>query len=139
MGFSYVAAVAILLSSSLIFFGMVYGEFVQSNSQVSSAQNKMNQENYDLINSKVNITGYYVIPGTTYNVTINMTNTGSVTLNLDTSSLLVNGTMTNFTPSSNYLFPLGKGNITFHSATSGLKSVELIFNTGYEKFTEVDA
>ncbi|OWP56151.1 MAG: hypothetical protein B2I17_07405 [Thermoplasmatales archaeon B_DKE] len=138
MGFSYVAAVAILLSSSLIFFGMVYGEFVQSNSQVSSAQNKMNQENYDLLNSKVNITGYYVVPGTTYNITINMTNTGSITLNLDTSSLLVNGTIVNAVPSSNYLFPLGNGSITFHSTSAGIKAVELIFNTGYEKFTKVN-
>jgi flagellar protein FlaF len=137
MGFSYVAAVAILLSSSLIFFGIVYGEFMQNNTQLGSAQNTQTQQEYDLLNSKVNITGYYVESGSAYNVTINMTNTGSVTLDLDTTTLLVNGTMSSFTASTEYLFPLGNASITFHVSTARLMPVDITFNTGYQKLMEV--
>ncbi|MEM0154984.1 MAG: flagellar protein F [Thermoplasmataceae archaeon] len=137
MGFSYVAAVAILLSSSLIFFGIVYGEFMQNNTQLGSAQNTQTQQEYNLLNSKVNITGYYVESGSAYNVTINMTNTGSVPLDLNTTTLLVNGTISSFTSPTVYLFPLGNSSITFHVSTARLMPVEIIFNTGYQKFMEV--
>jgi len=137
MGFSYVVAVAVLLSSSLIFFGVIYSDYVHANTEISSAQQSFNTHTYDLDNSRVNVTGYYVkAAGTSFKVTVNLTNSGSVTLDLNSSDVLVNGTITSFTYSNQFLFPLASGNITFQ-ATTGLQSVEIVFNTGYEKFTEV--
>ena len=137
MGFSYVVAVAVLLSSSLIFFGVIYSDYVHADTELNSAQQGFNTHSYDLENSRVNVTGYYIRPSnTSYNVTVNLTNTGSVTLNLGISNLLINGTVANFTYSGQYLFPLASGNITFREGT-GEYSVEIVFNTGYEKYLEV--
>ena len=137
MGFSYVVAVAVLLSSSLIFFGLIYSDYVHAEADINSAQQGFNTRSYDLINSGINVTGYYHrISGTGVNVTLNLTNTGSVTLDLGNSTLLVNGTISSFSYAGQYLFPLKSGNLTFKT-TSGLHSVEIVFNTGYQKYTEV--
>ena len=137
MGFSYVVAVAVLLSSSLIFFGIIYSDYVHADAELKKAQDGFNTHSYNYLNSRVNITGYsYVASGTQYNVTVNMTNTGSATLNLNNTNLLVNGTITNFTYAAQYVFPQGNDNITFRVA-AGTYVVELAFNTGYEKFMEV--
>lgn len=138
MGFSYVVAVAVLLSSSLIFFGMVYSDFVHAEAQMKSAQDQFNQNNYDYLNSQVSLSGYnYTLTGANYSVTLNVTNTGSVTLNLNDTNILVNGTLVNFTYSSQYLFPLGNDSLTFNVTGAGNYSVALVFGTGYQKYTEV--
>jgi flagellar protein FlaF len=137
MGFSYVAAVAILLSSSLIFFGIIYSDYVHSETQLSNAQNDQNKQMYDYINSKVKITGYNVSPyNSVYNVTINMTNTGSISLDLMNSNLLLNGSLVNFSYSAEYLFPMANGSVTFQTG-AGDYQVEIAFNTGYNVITEV--
>ncbi len=137
MGFSYVVAVAVLLSSSLIFFGIIYSDFVHTESQINDAQNKSNMQNYDYMNSKVTIDNYsYVASGSNFTVTMNVTNTGSVTLNLNHTNLLVNGSIVNFTYASQYLFPLGNDTVSFTTG-AGSHDVELVFNTGYEKFEKV--
>ena len=138
MGFSYVVAVAVLLSSSLIFFGVIYSDYVHADTELNTAQQGFNTQTYDLEHSRINITGYQVKgAGPEFNVTLNITNAGSVTLSLKTANILVNGTLIQFNYSDQYLFPLEKGNITFQT-TSGLHSVELVFSTGYEKFQEVN-
>ncbi|WP_393971823.1 flagellar protein F [Oxyplasma meridianum] len=137
MGFSYVAAVAILLSSSLIFFGIIYSDYVHSETQLSNAQNDQNRQMYDYINSKVKITGYDVSPyNSVYNVTINMTNTGSISLDLMNSNLLLNGSLENFSYSAEYLLPMANGSVSFQT-TAGNYQVEIAFNTGYNVITEV--
>ena len=138
MGFSYVAAVAILLSSSLIFFGMVYTGYVQSNVQINGAENQMTHQNYDYMNTQVNLTGYNVTSSnSTDQVTVNLTNTGSVTLSLEDSSVLLNGTLITFNYSSQYLFPLQSGHLTFVSQPGNV-SLEIVYNTGYKQFKELN-
>ena len=138
MGFSYVVAVAVLLSSSLIFFGMVYSDFVHSEAQLNNAQNEHSINTYDYINSKVLITGYNSTPatGSNYTVSVNLSNTGSVTMNLAKSNLLVNGSIVNFTYASQYLFPLGNDSVEFTTG-AGSYNIEIVFNTGYEQFGKV--
>lgn len=68
-----------------------------------------------------------------------MTNTGSVTFNMNDTSLLVNGTMTNFSSSVQYLFPLDSMNISFSVNSSSSYHVKMIFDTGYDKYVEVKA
>ncbi|AKA49580.1 hypothetical protein IX51_11245 [uncultured archaeon] len=144
MGFSYVAAAAILLSSTLIFFGMVYSGFVQSNLEIHNSGVQYDHQRYDYLNSNVNITGYNVVNESTanasaYKVYINMTNTGSVTLNMNSTDILVNGIMTGFNSSAEYLFPLGKGNVSFNVNSTSTYDVEIVFSTGYEKYAKVTA
>lgn len=139
MGFSYVVAVAVLLSSSLIFFGIIYSDYVHTNQELSTAQQNSNELAYQYSHSSVNVSSYTAVAVSGgYNFTVTFDNTGSVTLDLNRSSLLVNGTLTNFTYRSQYLFPLGNDSISFIAPSSQV-SMEMVFNTGYEKFVEVKA
>ena len=138
MGFSYVVAVAVLLSSSLIFFGMVYSDFVHADAQLKGAQDQFNQNNYDYLNSQVSLDGYnYTQTGSNFTVTMNVTNTGSVTLDMNGTNILVNGTLVNFTYSNQYLFPLGNESVVFKTTAAGNYSIDLVFNTGYQKYVKV--
>ena len=138
MGFSYVVAVAVLLSSSLIFFGMVYSDFVHAETQMKNAQDNFNHNNYDYLNSQVSVAGYnYSLSGSNYSVTLNVTNTGSVTLDMNGTNMLVNGTLVNFTYSNQYLFPLGNESLVFKTTAAGNYSLDLVFNTGYQKYVKV--
>ena len=137
MGFSYVVAVAILLSSSLIFFGIIYSDYVHTESQINDAQQKAYLQNYDYMNSRVSISNYSYAPsGSNFTVAMNVTNTGSVTLNMNHTNILVNGSLVNFTYSGQYLFPLGNDTVVFTTG-AGIHKVEMVFNTGYEKFEMV--
>ncbi len=83
MGFSYAVAVVILLSSSLIFFGLVYDQFQTGNVQLDNSLSNKNKIMCGLENSKVSLSNYSVIKGvSTFNITINMTNNGSVALTM---------------------------------------------------------
>ncbi len=138
MGFSYVIAVAVLLSSSLIFFGMVYSDFVHADAQLKGAQDQFNQNNYDYLNSQVSLDGYnYTQTGSNFTVTMNVTNTGSVTLDMNGTNVLLNGTLVNFTYSTQYLFPLGNDSLTFNVSGAGNYSVNMVFDTGYQKYAKV--
>ncbi len=142
MGFSYVAAAAILLSSTLIFFGMVYSDFVQSNLELHGSSVNYDQQRYDYLNSNANITGYSITnvsSGNTsaYAVSMNITNTGSVTLKMNSTSLLVNGVLSSFNSSAEYIFPLGSDQMNFTVNSTSTYDVEIVFNTGYEKYTVV--
>ena len=137
MGFSYVVAVAVLLSSSLIFFGIIYSDYVHTESQINDAQQKAYLQNYDYTNSRVSISNYSYAPsGSNFTVAMNVTNTGSVTLNMNHTNILVNGSLVNFTYSGQYLFPLGNDTVVFTTG-AGTHEVEMVFNTGYEKFEKV--
>ena len=137
MGFSYAVAVVILLSSSLIFFGLVYDQFQTGNVQLDNSLSNKNKIMCGLENSKVSLSNYSVNKGVSgFNITINLTNNGSVALTMSQSNVLVNGTEVNFIYSSNYFLPLMKESISVNYQ-SGNASILIIFNTGYEKYIQV--
>lgn len=131
-------AVAILLSSSLIFFGMVYNANLQAELQIREAQQREIEHITEEVETALNVTSYEVRQnGSAYQVTMNLTNTGSVTVALGESTLLVNGTVVNFTFSAPYLFPQGRGHITF-DAPSVPFTYELVAQDGYSIYGEVE-
>ncbi|MCL4438180.1 MAG: flagellar protein F [Candidatus Thermoplasmatota archaeon] len=137
MGFSYVVAVAILLSSSLIFFGVIYSDYVHTNTEISQSEQGQSQRMYDMINSKVNITEALEAGNSSQkNVTINLVNSGSVTLYLNQTNVLVNGTIHPFNFTREYLFPLQNETISFTTSLQPVE-VEIVFNTGYKAYVEV--
>ncbi len=137
MGFSYVVAVAILLSSSLIFFGVIYSDYVHTNTEISQSEQGQSQRMYDMINSKVNITSALEAGNSSQkNVTINLVNSGSVTLYLNQTNVLVNGTIHQFNFTREYLFPLQNETIRFTTTLQPVE-VEIVFNTGYRAYVEV--
>ena len=137
MGFSYAVAVVILLSSSLIFFGLVYDQFQTGNVQLDNSLSNKNTIMCGLENSKVSMSNYSVIKGVSgFDITINLSNNGSVTLLMSSTNVLFNGTVVKFIYSQNYFLPLSEEEISV-VYPSGNASVVIAFNTGYEKFLQV--
>ena len=137
MGFSYVVAVAILLSSSLIFFGVIYSDYVHMNGELTKSEQGQGQRIYDLVNSKVNITAALEAGNSSQkNVTITLVNTGSVTLYLNQTNVLVNGTVHSFNYTREYLFPLQNDTIMLTTSLEPVE-VEIVFNDGYSIYAEV--
>ncbi len=135
MGFSYTVAAVIMLSSSLIFFGMVYSSYIQSNENITSANQKLMNEVYDYDHSKLSVTGYYMNT-TAGRVTINITNNGSVMFDLAESNLILNGSLMTFNYYPVYLFPLQNGSISF-LAGKGIYDLELVLPNGYEVYEKL--
>ncbi|EQD50431.1 flagellar protein F [mine drainage metagenome] len=137
MGFSYAVAVVILLSSSLIFFGLVYNEFETGNIQLNNSLSNKNKIICGLENSHVSITNYSVKKDTSgYNIIINMSNNGSTTLIMANSNVLLNGTQVAFNYSENYFLPFTEEEINA-TYPSGNVTVIIAFSTGYEKYLQV--
>ena len=137
MGFSYVVAVAILLSSSLIFFGVIYSDYTHSNGEISKAEEGQGDRIYEYVNSKVNITSALEAgKNGSFNISLTMFNSGSVTLYMNQTDVLVNGTVHSFNYSREYLFPLQNETITLATSDSPAQ-VEIVFNTGYTVYYEV--
>ncbi|MGC8609181.1 MAG: flagellar protein F [Thermoplasmata archaeon] len=135
MGFSYTVAAVIMLSSSLIFFGMVYSSYVQSNESITNANQKLMNEVYDYDHSRLVITGYFenLSAG---KVTVNFTNNGSIMLNLAESNVILNGSIIKFNYYPVYLFPLQNGSVSF-SAGPGIYDFELVMQNGYEVYEKL--
>ncbi|MHB1492153.1 MAG: flagellar protein F [Thermoplasmataceae archaeon] len=137
MGFSYAVAVVILLSSSLIFFGLVYDQFQTGNIQLDNSLANKNKIICGLENSKVSLSNYTVVKQTAqFSITINLTNNGSTTLIMSNTNILFNGTEVKFSYSENYFLPMSAEEINV-IYPSGNATVLLAFNTGYEKFIQV--
>ena len=137
MGFSYVVAVAILLSSSLIFFGVIYSDYVHTNGEISKAEEGQGNQIYEYVNSKVNITAALETgKNASFNLSLSLVNTGSVTLYLNQTDVLVNGTVHSFNYTREYLFPLQNETISLTTSDSPAQ-VEVVFNTGYTIYYEV--
>ncbi|MCY0851637.1 flagellar protein F [Thermoplasma acidophilum] len=135
MGFSYTVAAVIMLSSTLIFFGIVYTSYVQSNENIANANQKLVKSIYDLENTHVSITGYYYNSSSSLFI-VNLTNNGSQVFNMSMANVLINGTMVKFNVSGPYLFPLQAVSISFKEP-AGTYSLEIVMPDGYEIFREV--
>ncbi|WP_237265254.1 flagellar protein F [Thermoplasma sp. Kam2015] len=135
MGFSYTVAAVIMLSSTLIFFGIVYTSYVQSNENLANANQKLVKNIYDLENTRVSIYDYYYNSSSSYFV-INLTNNGSQVFNMSLANVLVNGSLVKFNVSGQFLFPLQTVSITFKEP-AGSYAVEIVMPDGYEIFKKV--
>ncbi|BAB59752.1 hypothetical protein [Thermoplasma volcanium GSS1] len=135
MGFSYTVAAVIMLSSTLIFFGIVYSSYVQSNTSITNANQKLIKNIYNLENTKIEIVSYYYNSSSS-TFYVNVTDNGSTSFNLSESNVILNGTLISFNESNQYIFPLETITISF-KASPGIYSFELVMPDGYEVFKEV--
>lgn len=135
MGFSYTVAAVIMLSSTLIFFGIVYTSYVQSNENIANANQKLIKNIYDLENTHVSVISYYYNSSSSLFI-VNLTNNGSQVFNMSLANVLVNGTLVKFNASSEFLFPLQTVSVKFKEP-AGTYSLEIVMPDGFEIFRQV--
>lgn len=91
MGFSVSGAWALLLVAFLLSFGAFYTASTGAFSQVQEAESDQTDRTLDTINTEIQIDSATYNESGNQNLAINVTNTGASTLQLNDTSLLVDG------------------------------------------------
>jgi len=91
MGFSVSGAWALLLVAFLLSFGAFYTASTGAFSQVQDAESDQTDRTLETINTEIRIDNATYNESGNQNLAINVTNTGATTLQLNDTSLLVDG------------------------------------------------
>jgi len=91
MGFSVSGASALLLVAFLLSFGVFYTATTGAYDQIQNAQSEQTDRNLETINTELNIDSATYNESGARDLVINVTNTGASTLQLNETSLLIDG------------------------------------------------
>ena len=106
MGFSLVAAAAIIGVSSLMVIELLTGAVLPTLSEVNDSYDDMKNRAINQVQTDINTTAIYTIPnGSNYDLNITVENIGSITLETDHFNILINGTNRQFSCSHSYFYP----------------------------------
>jgi len=109
MGFSLVAATAIIGVSILIAIEMMIGATIPTLTNVYDAYDEMRDRSIDQLQTDINITSVTTTAnGANFDLNFTVKNTGSITLKTNYFNVLVNGTSHSFTSEKTYLYPEGQ-------------------------------
>jgi len=113
MGFSLVAAAAIIGVSILVVIGTFTGSLLPAVTDISDSYEDMRDRIIDKIQTDIDITTVSTpANGSNYDLNITLENTGSITLKTSDFSILINGTLHPFTCSNSYIYP--ENNVYFN-------------------------
>jgi len=106
MGFSLVAAAAIIGVSVLMVIEIIVGTTIPTLTDIHDSFNDMRNRSIDQVQTDINITRVTVeVNGSDYDINITVENLGSITLETTYFNILINGTEKQFTYSTSYLYP----------------------------------
>lgn len=106
MGFSLVAAAAIIGVSILMAIEIIVGTTVPTLTDVHDSFDDMRDRAIDQVQTDINITDVTSeANGSNYDINITVENTGCITLETTYFNILINGTDKEFTCSKSYLHP----------------------------------
>ena len=89
MGFSVSGSFAILVLASFIAFGMIYSAGANSFERVTDATHESHERGLDQQNTAINVSAVTYQGG---DLDVNVTNTGTTSLSLNATDVIVNGT-----------------------------------------------
>ena len=106
MGFSLVAAAAIIGVSILISLELMIGTTIPTLTDMYDSYDEMKDRSIDQFQTNINITSVTTWDnGTNFDLNFTVNNTGSITLKANYFNVLVNGTRHTFTCEKPYLYP----------------------------------
>lgn len=106
MGFSLVAATAIICVSIVMAIEIIAGTTIPTVTNVHDSFNEMKDRAIEQIQTDISITSVISeINGSDFDINVTLENTGSATLETKYFNILINGTNTKFTCSDSYLYP----------------------------------
>ncbi|MCD6468622.1 MAG: hypothetical protein J7L32_04885 [Thermoplasmata archaeon] len=135
MGFSTIAAAAIIGVCVLAAVNTFSGSVIPSISQLNNAYEDLNDRMIERVHTDVVITGVSATSGTPFNLSITVKNNGSETLDASKFSVLVNGTLYSFNCSSSYLYPEDSVVFTVSGLTErGFKRIKVVCENGVSDY-----
>jgi len=106
MGFSLVAAAAIIGVSVLIAIEVIVGTTIPTITNVHDSFDEMRDRAINQVQTDINITSVTTeVNGSNTDINITIENTGSISLETSYFYILINGTNKDFTCSNSYLHP----------------------------------
>ena len=139
MGFSLVAATAIIGLSVVIALDIIVGTTIPAITDINRAFDEMKDRSIEQVQTEINITDVnYAINGSNYDINITVENTGSVSLKTRYFNILINGTDVTFSCSKTYLYP--KNEVYFNISSfqeTGNQRIKVITNNGISDYYDL--
>lgn len=138
MGFSLVAAAAIIGVSVLMAIEIIVSTTIPTLTDVHDAFEDMRDRAIDKVQTEINITDVSSeANGSNYDINVTVENTGSVTLETAYFDILINGTKNEFTCSKSYLHPENEVYFNVSSLSgSGKRRLKVVTNNGISDYYE---
>ena len=136
MGFSLVAAAAIIGVSILIVIEGIVGTTIPIFTNVHESFNKMKNRAIYQVQTDINITSVTAeVNGSKTDINITIKNIGSISLKTSYFYILINGTSKEFTCSNLYLHPGNEVYINVSSlASTGLQRLKVVTDNGISDY-----
>lgn len=138
MGFSLVAAAAIIGVSILMAIEIIVGSTVPTLTDVHDSFDNMRDRAIDQVQTDINITDVTSeINGSNYDINVTVENTGSTTLETTYFNILINGTDKEFTCSKSYLHP--ENEVYFNVSSlqgTGERRLKVVTDNGISDYYE---
>ena len=138
MGFSLVAAAAIIGVSILMAIEIIVGSTVPTLTDVHDSFDDMRDRAIDQVQTDINITDVTSeINGSNYDINVTVENTGSTILETTYFNILINGTDKEFTCSKSYLHP--ENEVYFNVSSlqgTGERRLKVVTDNGISDYYE---
>jgi archaellum component FlaF (FlaF/FlaG flagellin family) len=132
MGFSLIAAAAILGFTLFMTVGIITSDLLPTIEDINDSYGKMKERYQEQLHTSMNITLVtWSTNGSNYDYNVSVYNTGSVTLLTDDFIFLIDGSEYPFTCPQKYLYP--ENTVYFHIDDvpgAGAKRMKVISNNG---------
>ena len=138
MGFSLAAAFAVIGVSILISIEILTGSLLPTITDFDDSYEDMIEREIDRVQTDINITNVSTSANNSnYDHNITLENTGSVTLKTSDFTILINGTIQQFSCSNSYLYPekIVYFNI-YNLAGNGSKRLKVVTDNGISDYYE---
>jgi archaellum component FlaF (FlaF/FlaG flagellin family) len=136
MGFSTIAAVAILGGSCITMFTILSGGILPTISNYHEAFKDMEERALDKIQTNINITEVTNTVGPYFDLNVTVENTGQNTLITQDFTILINGIKYQYNCSEPYLYPEKEVIFTINMTGSGLFRIKTISENGISDYKE---
>ena len=136
MGFSTVAAAAIIGVSFIIVINIFSGGVLPTLSDYRESLKSMEERSVERIQTGINITDITNTGGAFYDLNITVKNIGSITLKTDDFTVLINGTNKPFTCNKSFLYAEKDAVFTVNLTGTGLKRIKVITQNGISDYGE---
>jgi archaellum component FlaF (FlaF/FlaG flagellin family) len=136
MGFSLVAAAAIIGVSVLMVIEIIVGTTIPTITDVHDSFDEMRDRAIDQVQTDINITDITSeVNASNYDINITVENIGSTTLDTTNFNILINGTDKKFTCSKKYLHPENEVYFNVSSLQStGSRRLKIVTDNGISDY-----
>lgn len=138
MGFSLVAATAIVGVAVLISLELIIGTTIPTITNVHDSYDEMKDRSIGQLQTNINIASVSTPANdSNYDLNITIENTGSITLKTQYFDILVNGTKYNYECNKDYLYPTKQIYFNVRNLEgTGNRILKVVTNNGISKYYE---